>query len=67
MDRYSHYTWTLTREELTDVWFALTHYADYWRKEAEKTTDAEDRAEYKETARKYEALYGQINRMKRGY
>lgn len=73
MDKQSHYTWTLTRDELADVWFALTHYADYWEKKAKQAEEIERNGgtprgltsdECWSQARKHRELYGQINRMR---
>ena len=76
MDRQSHYTWTLTRDEITDVWYALTHYAEYWESKAKKAEEIEAQGkkprgltsyECREEMHRYCELYRQINRLKRRY
>lgn len=64
MDRESQYNWTLTADELDNIWWALPERDDRLREEAKHTTDASLKEVKLSLAKKTSQLIWQINRLR---
>lgn len=64
MGRMSHYTWTLTADELDTIWWAVVERKERLTASAEKAKDPELRELDKRLAHKCYDLQCQINKMR---
>ena len=64
MDNQSVYTWKLTSDEMTTIWYALVDYKNKACANQEQTTDASMKQVYSSLASKSYDLIGQINRLR---